>query len=80
MEHFEDMAFSSFASALKFYSQHVDNTMVILKCSKVDDYTEHLNSVYPAIKLTVEYEQNNQTAMLDTLIHKNADGRLSFSV
>ena len=50
------------------------------KRSEVDDFTEHLNSIHPAIKFTVKYEQNNQIAMLDTLIHKNADGRLSFSV
>ena len=29
MEHFEDMALSSFASTLKFYGRYVDDTMVI---------------------------------------------------
>ena len=46
----------------------------------MDDFTEHLNSIHPAIKFPVKYEQNNQITMLDTLIHKNADGRLSIRV
>ena len=80
MEHFENRAISSFATPLKFYARYVDDTMVILKRSAVDNFTEHLNSIHPAIKFTVEHEENNQIAMLDTLITRNGDGELSFSV
>ena len=59
MEHFEDMALFSFTSTVKFYGQYVNDTMVILKRSKVDTFTEHLNFIHSAIKFTVEYEQNN---------------------
>jgi hypothetical protein len=79
MEHFERLALSTFAFPLKFYGRYVDDTMVILKSAEVNNFTEHLNSIHPAIKFTVEYEQDSKIAMLDTLIHKNRDGSLSFS-
>ena len=80
MENFESLALSSFPSTLKFYGRYYDDAMCILKRSDVDNVTEHLNSIHPAIEFTFEYEQDNKIAMLDTLIHKNQDGCLSFSV
>ncbi|XP_072042470.1 uncharacterized protein [Amphiura filiformis] len=80
MEHLETLALSSFHSPPTFYGRYVDDTMVILKRSVVEDFTSHLNSVHPAIKFTVEFEQANKIAMLDTLISRNADGSLAFSV
>ena len=80
MENLESLALSSFASTVKFYGRYVDDTMCIIKRSEVDNFTEHLNSLYPAIKFTLEHEQDNKITMLDTLIHKNQDGSLSFSV
>ncbi|XP_072025128.1 uncharacterized protein [Amphiura filiformis] len=78
MEHLETLALSSFHSPPTFYGRYVDDTMVILKRSVVEDFTNHLNSVHPAIKFTVEFEQANKIAMLDTLISRNADGSLAF--
>ncbi len=80
MEHFESSALSSFTASLKFYGRYVDDSMCILKRSDVEKFTEHLNSRHPAIKFTVEHEHDNKIAMLDTLIHRNVDGSLSFSV
>ncbi|XP_072020493.1 uncharacterized protein [Amphiura filiformis] len=80
MEHFEELALSSFPTPPVFYGRYVDDTMVILKRSVVDSFTDHLNSIHPAIKFSVEHEQDSRIAMLDTLIHKNENGSLSFSV
>ncbi|XP_072017463.1 uncharacterized protein [Amphiura filiformis] len=40
MEHFEELALSSFPTPLVFYGRYVDDTMVILKRSAVDSFTE----------------------------------------
>ncbi|XP_072015090.1 uncharacterized protein [Amphiura filiformis] len=58
--------------------------MVIMDKAEVDTFTQHLNSVHPSIKFTVELESNNGCnnvlAMLDTLITRAPDGKLVFSV
>ncbi len=80
MEHFEDLALSTFYSSVNVYGRYVDDTMTVLKRSEVQDFTNHLNSVHPSIKFTVELEEDSRIAMLDTLITRQPDGSLSFSV
>ena len=80
MEDFEDKALSSFHSPPRFWGRYVDDTMIVLKTCDIDNFTTHLNSVHPAIKFTVEREDNQCIAMLDALIRRDLDGSLSFSV
>ncbi|XP_072041200.1 uncharacterized protein [Amphiura filiformis] len=54
--------------------------MVIIQKSGLDSFTAHLNSIHDAIKFTIEHELNNRIAMLDTLITRAPNGKLSFSV
>ena len=47
----------------------------------IDDFTEHINSVHPAIKFTREEESEDGTLpMLDTKTTRNPSGKLSFTV
>ncbi|XP_072015900.1 uncharacterized protein [Amphiura filiformis] len=80
MENFEEKAITSFHTPPRYFGRYVDDTMVIIERSQVDSFTHHLNSIHDSIKFTVEHESNNSIAMLDTLISRNADGSLSFSV
>ncbi|XP_072041190.1 uncharacterized protein [Amphiura filiformis] len=80
MENFEEKAITSFHTPPRYFGRYVDDTMVIIERSEVDSFTHHLNSIHDSIKFTVEHESNNSIAMLDTLISRNADGSLSFSV
>ena len=78
MEIFQSLALSSFASALKFSGRYIDDTMFILKRLEVDDFVEYLNSIHPAIKFTVEHEQDNPCWTFS--FTKIQDVSLSFSV
>ncbi|XP_072016884.1 uncharacterized protein [Amphiura filiformis] len=80
MENFEEKAITSFHTPPRYFGRYVDDAMVIIERSQVDSFTHHLNSIHDSIKFTVEHESNNSIAMLDTLISRNADGSLSFSV
>jgi hypothetical protein len=80
MENFENKAIASFDTPPRYWGRYVDDTMVIIDKLKVDSFTDHLNSIHESIKFTVEHESNNSIAMLDTLINRNPNGSLSFSV
>ena len=69
MENFEEKAIASFHAPPRYWGRHVDDTMLIMDKSEVDNFTQHLNSVHDSIKFTVEQESNNSIAMLDTLIY-----------
>ena len=80
MEWFEERAIQSFMYEITIWRRYVDDTMVALCDSLVDEFTEHINSIHPAIKFTREEEVEGKIAMLDTNIKRNANGNLTFSV
>ena len=80
MEWFEETAIQTFMFEVKLWRRYVDDTMVIICDSLIDDFTSHINSVHPAIKFTSEEEVNNSIAMLDAKILKGDSGKLSFTV
>ena len=57
MEHLETKALPSFHSTPKFWGRYVDDTLVIISRTCVQDFTEHLNDQHPAIKFTIDEEQ-----------------------
>ena len=60
------------------YFRYVDDSFVIfgskLEC---DHFQEKLNSLHPALKFTIEKEQNNSLHFLDVLGEKEGTGSLS---
>ena len=54
--------------------RYVDDTFTVLQESEVEHFTHHLNSMDENIKFTVEPEQDNTLAFLDTCVCLNDDG------
>ncbi|XP_046387267.1 uncharacterized protein LOC124156652 [Ischnura elegans] len=78
MEKFEAEAMDSYSKKPKLWLRYVDDTFVIWphgeKC--LQDYLRHLNAQHPAIKFTMEVEDNNQLPFLDVLVKKKKNGKL----
>ena len=80
MEDFERKALASFTAAIKFWGRYVDDTLVIIKKRLIESFTAHINSQHPAIKFTMESEENGKIPVLDVLIARDEQGQLSFQV
>ena len=80
MEWFESAAIETFQYEITFWRRYVDDTIVALCDSLLEDFTAHINSIHPAIQFTREDEQNLSIAMLDARIHRSISGKLNFSV
>ncbi|XP_071476530.1 uncharacterized protein [Diadema antillarum] len=80
MEDFESKALKSYPVPPKFWGRYVDDTIVVIKKDQIDQFTDHINSQHSSIKFTMEREENGQIPVLDVLISRNQEGRLSFSV
>ena len=81
MEWFEQIAIETFKYELTIWRRYVDDTIVAICDELIDDFTDHINSVHPAIKFTREEESEDGTLpMLDTKTNREPSGKLSFSV
>ena len=56
MEFFEELALESAPSTPRLWKQYVDDTCCILRKDYVDGLLNHLNSIRPTIKFTMELE------------------------
>ena len=79
MEWFEEHAIENFLFEIKLGRRHMDDTMVILCMSILEEFTQHINSIHPIIQFTRE-EEADSIAMLDTYIKRNQGGHHSFLV
>ncbi len=81
MEWFEESAIRTFPYELSLWRRYVDDTIVALCDSLIEDFTTHLNAQHPAIKFTREEEAEDGTLpMLDALTKREPSGRMSFTV
>ena len=74
MEHFEERAITEAPHPPDIWLRYVDDTFTVLQESEVEHFTHHLNSMNENIKYTVEPEQDNTLAFLDTCVCLNDDG------
>ena len=80
MEHFEQKALSS-SPTPQFWCRFVDDTFVIHKEVNKNDFLQHINSVDPAIKFTMEdNKEDSSIPFLDTIVKPEVDGGLSITV
>ena len=81
MEQFEEKALRSAANPPWLWCRLVDDTGVIQQQASKQAFLEHINSIDPAIKFTVEGTQGNGAIpFLDTLITLLADNSLYITV
>ena len=81
MEYLEQKALSTAPNPPKFWGRYVDDTFVIHKGSQQTKFLQHINSVDPAIRFTVEdNKEDGSIPFLDTIVKPEADGSLSITV
>ena len=80
MEWFEETALRTFRYEITIWRRYVDDTVVALCDSLIDMLSDHINSIDPAIKFTREEEDNKTIPMLDTLVRRTEERKLTFSV
>ena len=62
------------------WERHVDDVFSIIRNSNLYDFFQHINSLHPKTKFTMETEQNSQLPFLDTHIQRNSDNAISVRV
>ena len=81
MEYLEQKALSTAPHPPKFWGRYVDDTFVIHKEANKQGFLQHINSVDPAIRFTVEdNKEDGSIPFLDTIVKPEADGSLSITV
>ena len=77
MEFLEQKALSTAPIPSRFWCRFVDDTFVIHKEVNKQGFLQHINSVDPAIKFTVEdNKEDGSIPFLDTFVEPEADGTL----
>ena len=75
------LALSTAPHPPKFWGRYVDDTFVIHKEANKQGFLQHINSVDPAIRFTVEDNKvDGSIPFLDTIVKPEADGSLSITV
>ena len=81
MELFEDRALSTAVNPPDGGKRFVDDTFVILKQDKKEEFLQHINSVDPAIQFTTEEQkQDGSMPFLNILVTPQEDGTLTTRV
>ena len=81
MEYLEQKALSTAPHPLRFWHRFVDDTFVIHKEVNKQGFLQHINSVDPAIKFTVQdNKKDGSIPYFDTTVKPEADDTLSTTV
>ena len=63
----------------RIWKCYVDDKFIVTRRYAAEDLT-HMNSQQPSIRFTMVSENKNRIAFSDTLVHRDADGRMSSTV
>ena len=82
MEYLEQKALSTAPHPTpRFWGRYVDDTFVIHKEANKQGFLQHINSVDPVIRFTVEdNKEDGSIPFLDTIVKPEVDGSLSITV
>ena len=81
MEYLEQKDLSTAPHPTKFWHKYVDDTFVMHKEANKQGFLQHINSVDPAIRFTVEdNKEDGSIPFLDTIVKPEVDGSVSISV
>ena len=79
MEHFESLTIPTFPTLIKYWFRYVDDVHSATRKDQVNKLQEHLNSIDPYIKLTLELLGTDGLPLLDTLT-KPTPNSIEFSL
>ena len=68
MEAFEEQTLATAPEPPRIWKRCVDDTFTVMKQHNADNFLSHLNQQHPSIRFTMETENNNRIAFLDTLV------------
>ena len=81
MEYLEQKALSTAPHSPRFWHRFVNDTFVIQKEVNKQDFLQHMNSVDPSIRFTMEdNKKDGSIPFLDTIVKPEPDGSLSITV
>ena len=62
------------------WKRYVDDTFSVKMKGDVDGLLNHLNSIRPSIKFTMELEEDGSIPFLDTRVTRKVEGKLDIAV
>ena len=77
MEDVEERSLATVEVKPMFWKRYVDDTCTALPVDKVQEFLDHLNSIQPSIRFTMEVESNDIFPFLDVLLQCDSDGSIS---
>ena len=80
MEAFEEQTLATAPEPPRIWKRYVNDTFIVMKQHNAYNFLSHLNQQHPSIRFTMETENNNKIAFLDTLVTREPDGKLLTSV
>ena len=81
MEYLEQKALSTAPHSPRFWHRYANDTFVIHKEANKQGFLQHINSVDPAIRFTVEdNKEDGSIPFLDIIVKPEVDGSLSITV
>ncbi|XP_077976215.1 uncharacterized protein LOC144432061 [Styela clava] len=80
MEDVEERALTSFPNSPRIWERYVDDTFNIIKEEFCDAFHDHINTIEPSIKFTIEKEVNGTVAFLDVQIQREGNGELTTDI
>ncbi len=81
MEQFEKVAISTAPHLpLSLWLRYVDDTSTVLHKYDVEEIIEHINSIDPHIKFTIEPEKDSKLSFLDLCTHIMDDGSTKITI
>ena len=80
MEIFEGLALNAAPVRPRIWKRYVDDTFSVMKKGDVDGLLNHLNSIRPSIKFTMELEEDGSIPFLDTRVTRKVEGKLDITV
>lgn len=66
--------------APRIWKRYVDDTFGVIKEEHTRTFLDHLNSLSPTIQFTTELEREGVLPFLDTILRRDADGRVNIRV
>ena len=80
MEWFENNVMTTYHTPPRLWKRYVDDTLCIIKDQEINEFYDFINQFHPAIKFTMEKEENSQLPMLDVLLHRLPNHQLKCTV